>query len=219
MKKSLSRVGRGFTAIVVVGLAVSLLPQGASADVSAEASAPPSRITVDVETVNGSGCPAGTTSVDVAPDNTSFEVNYSNYRAEVGDGAKPTDFRKNCQLNLALRIPAGFTFAIAEADYSGYAHLRSGATGLQKASYYFQGSSSTASISHEFTGPLRGVWHVSDVAAALIYSPCGGERNLNINTQLRVYSGTSDPSATSFMAMDSTDGSVRTIYHLAWKRC
>ena len=45
------------------------------------------------------------------------------------------------------------------------------------------------------------------------------ERNFNINTELRVNRGSSSASSTSFMTMDSTDGDISTIYHLAWQEC
>ena len=54
---------------------------------------------------------------------------------------EPTDFRKNCQLNLRVNVPQGFTYGIAQADYRGFAHLERGAYAIQKANYYFQGMS------------------------------------------------------------------------------
>lgn len=185
--------------------------------------APPTeKITIDLVTINGSGCPAGTTAVAASPSNTSFTVTYSDYLAQVGVGAKPTDFRKNCQLNLLIHIPQGFTYAIAQADYRGFAYLVKGATGLQRASYYFMGQSPTAMESHSFAGPYNDNFQTTDATdvASLVYAPCGEERNLNINTELRVSAGESDPAkTTSFMAMDSTDANISTIYHLAWKKC
>jgi hypothetical protein len=45
-------------------------------------------------------------------------------------------------------------------------------------------------------------------------------RNLNINTELRVSAGTSNPATTtSFLAMDSTDGDINTVYHFHWEHC
>src|SRR5690348_5770864 len=101
---------------------------------------PPDKIVIDVVTVNGSGCPANTAAVAVSPDNTAFTVTYSKYLAQVGIGATATDFRKNCQLNLAVHVPSGFTFAIAEADYRGFASLQKGAVGTERANYYFRDS-------------------------------------------------------------------------------
>ncbi|NJC68544.1 DUF4360 domain-containing protein [Planosporangium thailandense] len=183
---------------------------------------PPDKIVIDVATVNGSGCRPGSAAVAVAPDNTAFTVTYSEYLAQVGIGAKPTDFRKNCQLNLIVHVPQGFTYAIAQADYRGFAHLEKGATGLERANYYFQGQSQTAYVQHPFSGSYNDDWHTTDSvdATALVFKPCGEERNLNINTELRVAAGSSDPSKTnSFMSMDSTDGAINTIYHFAWKSC
>jgi hypothetical protein len=183
---------------------------------------PPSdKIVVDLVSVNGSGCPSGTASVAVSPDNTAFTVTYSNYMAQVGPNAKPTDFRKNCQLGVVVHVPQGFTYAIAQADYRGFAHLEPGASGQERANYYFQGMSETQSVTHKLNGSYDDDWQNTDTTdvGSLSFLPCGEERNFNINTELRVNKGSSDPSKTSFMTMDSTDNSLTTTYHFAWKDC
>ncbi|WP_026930837.1 DUF4360 domain-containing protein [Glycomyces tenuis] len=181
---------------------------------------PDDQIVIDVATVNGSGCPQDTTAVAVNEGNTSFTVTYSDYLAQAGGNADPTDFRKNCQLNLIVNVPSGFTYAIAKTDYRGFGHLEAGATGVQKASYYFSGESQTSSITHTLEGPYSDNWQFTDEVDApqLVYKPCGEERNFNINTELRVRAG-DDPELKSFMAMDSTDGDIETVYHFAWKTC
>ncbi|GAA0472889.1 DUF4360 domain-containing protein [Streptomyces stramineus] len=215
-----------FRPVMTGGAAVALVAAAftpsAAATGSGDGVPPPDKIVIDVVTVNGSGCPAGSAHVSVSPDNTAFTVTYSTYIAQVGLGAKPTDFRKNCQLGLNVHVPQGFTYAVARADYRGFAHLEKGATGLERANYYFQGMQQTAFMNHHFTGPLNDDWQTSDTTDidALIYHPCGAKRNFNINTELRVDAGTSDPTKTnSFMAMDSTDGNINTVYHFAWKTC
>ncbi|MEU5682472.1 DUF4360 domain-containing protein [Streptomyces venezuelae] len=182
---------------------------------------PPDKIVIEVATVNGSGCPLGTAAVAVSQDNTAFTVTYSDYLAKAGGGADPTAFRRNCQLSLIVHVPSGFTYAIASADYRGYAALQPGAKGTEKASYYFQGSPQTAAISHEFKGAYNDNWQATDTTdwAQLVWAPCGVKRNFNVNTELRVDLGTSDPAKSSFMTMDSTDGDISTIYHMAWKEC
>jgi hypothetical protein len=183
---------------------------------------PDDQIVIDIVTVNGSGCPPGSAAVAVSPDNTAFTVTYSEYLAQVGLGARPTDFRKNCQLNVAVHVPSGFTFAIARADYRGFASLAAGATAMQRATYYFQGMPMSDYRTHSFSGALEDNWQTSDETdiAALIYHPCGQLRNLNINTELRVNAGSSNPATTtSFLAMDSTDGDISTIYHFHWEHC
>nr|WP_236704012.1 DUF4360 domain-containing protein [Lentzea aerocolonigenes] len=203
--------------MAATSLAVSLLvaPEAPStADV-----VPPGKITVDVVTVNGSGCPAGTAAVAVADDNTAFTVTYSDYTAQAGSGSSPTDFRKNCQLNLRVHYPQGFTFGIAKADYRGFAHLPRGAKGMQRASYYFSGSSSTGTSTHNINAPITDNWQFTDSTdvAEIVFAPCGMVRNLNVNTEVRAFTNSSNQPA--FVSMDSTDGSVNTRYQFAWKRC
>ncbi|MFE7815556.1 DUF4360 domain-containing protein [Streptomyces sp. NPDC057433] len=182
---------------------------------------PPDKIVIKVATVNGSGCPQGTTAVAVSEDNTAFTVTYSDYLAQAGGTSDPTASRKNCQLSLIVHVPQGFTYAIAGADYRGFAALQPGASGTQRASYYFQGSPNTEYRSHPFTGPHDDNWQATDTTdwAQLVYAPCGVQRNFNINTELRVSAGTSSPDKVSFMTMDSTDGDISTTYHMAWKEC
>lgn len=193
--------------------------------VGSEDPVPGGEITVDVVGVNGSGCPEGTAEVAVSEDKKAFTVTYSDYLAQVGVGAGATDFRKNCQLSVLVHVPSGFTFGIAQADYRGFAALEPGASGLLRANYYFQGMAQTVSSSHPFDGGDLGFeddWLVTDQVpvASTVYLPCGAQRNLNINTSLRVLAGASDPTTTtSFMAMDSTDGSFSTLYHFSWMRC
>jgi hypothetical protein len=223
MRHTFTRAWQGGLAAVVLGLVVSALPAPASAARTSVITDPPNdRIVVEIVTVNGSGCRSGTAAVAVAPDNTAFTITYSDYMAQVGVGARPTDFRKNCQINVRVHVPQGFTYAIARADYRGFASLARGADSLQRATYYFQGHPETEYRSHRLNGPFEDNWQESDETdiSALVYHPCGERRLLNINTELRVNRGSSDTKkTTSLIAMDSTDGSIETIYHFHWKRC
>ncbi|MBN6035380.1 DUF4360 domain-containing protein [Amycolatopsis sp. 195334CR] len=208
-----------FTALAASALALSAITTPGSV---APAEAPPEQVTISIVTVNGSGCPAGTSAVAVSPDNTNFTVTYSDYLAQTGAGSSPIEFRKNCQLNLRVNYPQGFTFGIAQADYRGFAHLAKGAYGSQRANYYFQGQSANATEVHPYNGPYSDNWQATDKTdfASIVYAPCGEVRHLNVNTELRVNVGTSDPkTTTSFMSMDSTDGNVDTKYHFSWKKC
>ncbi|QWF80115.1 DUF4360 domain-containing protein [Amycolatopsis sp. CA-230715] len=205
------------TMITAAGMALSMLTAPAA---TAAAEPPPDRVVIDVETVNGSGCPRGTAAVATATDNTAFTVTYSEYTAQVGDGSSPTDLRKNCQLGLRVHIPQGFTYAVEQADYRGFAYLAKGASAVQQASYYIQGTSPTTRSSHPFGGPYNDNWQFTDRTQTtdLVYAPCGEDRFLNVNTELRVNAGSSGTS-TSFVSMDSTDGGVSTKYHFHWKKC
>jgi hypothetical protein len=203
-----------------VTLLASLAATGASAT-AASAAGPGDEMVIDVAAANGTGCPLGTADVTMAPDNKAFTVTYSQFTAQTGPGAKPTDFRKNCQLALNMHVPQGYTFAIAGADYRGYAHLARGASGAESANYYFQGERQSTRIQHNFTGPADADWQRTDSVgiASLSFLPCGEKRYLNVNTELRVNRGGSSSKASSFLTMDSTDGRIDTVYHVAWKKC
>ncbi|GAB1643668.1 DUF4360 domain-containing protein [Krasilnikovia sp. MM14-A1259] len=185
-----------------------------------DSSAPPSgEVTLDVQTVNGSGCPAGSAWASMQPDNTGFRINYSAFRAADGGSANPTDVRKNCQVNLLVHIPQGFTYAIARADYWGRAHLEPGATALERTNYYLQGSSNNTYADHYFSGPFDGSFRTTDITAAtaLVWAPCGVTRSLNVNTELRVDAGSS--SHTSSISLRASDGDVYTLVQFQWRQC
>lgn len=208
---------RNLTAGAVL-LAALAIPAPALA---APTAPPPGTMTVKPMGANGSGCPAGSYDILVSEDNTAFTVTYSEYTAQVGPNLKAAEARKNCQLALDIRIPGGYTYTIAQVDYRGYANLAAGAGGVQTASYYFVGNSQTARSTHNLKGPMDGYWQKTDNIGitSLNFKPCGVERNLNINTELRASAGTSDKKATSMVTMDSTDWSTKTIYHLTFKKC
>jgi hypothetical protein len=206
----------GLATIAVLGL-----PGPAHAGLvrsNATLAAPPTApVTVDVNTVNGSGCPAGTATVRMLSDNSGFRVAYRDFVARDGGNAAPTDIRQNCQVNVTIHIPQGFTYAIASADYRGQASLQNGASALHRTNYYFQGSSDNNVFDHVFAGPFRGTWRSSDSTpfTELVFAPCGVDRSLNINTELRVNS----PVGASWISMRSSDGDVDTIAHFSWKQC
>ena len=194
----------------------------ATAANAAPSPVPSQNMKVSVVSVNGSGCPPGSATVTVSPDNETFTVVYSKYTAQAGVGTRPTDFRQNCQLALNVRVPQGYTYAIAGAEYRGFGHLEPGAFGYQAANYYFQGEAHSTLIQHNINGPLDGLWQSNDQVgiAALTYLRCGAQRYLNVNTELRVATGSSNRwTTTSFISMDSTDVSLNTVYHVSWKRC
>jgi len=211
---------RWMTLATTVTLSALAIPGPAlGAGASAAAVAPGTPVTVTVQTVNGSGCPAGTAAVAMQPDNTGFKISYTDFIARAGGSAPPTDFRKNCQVNLLVHIPQGFTFAIARADYYGRARLADGATALERSNYYYQSSPDNNVVDHNFDGPFSGTWHTIDATedTELIYGACGAVRGLNINTELRVDAGSS--SSTNWISMRTSEGDVYTVVQFSWKQC
>ncbi|MFV2103439.1 DUF4360 domain-containing protein [Micromonospora sp. LOL_024] len=214
MLKLLTRGG------VVLALLASSLIVAAPASAKGIMDDPPTdKVVIDLVAMAGSGCRPGTADVAVSPDNTAFTTIYSDYLVQAGPGIPVTDGRRNCQLNVLVHAPAGYTFAIVKVDYRGYGLLNRGAIASTRANYYFQGMTQSTSSNHAIPAPLDDNWMVTDEVpiASVVWHPCGELRNLNMNTELRLSRGSS--SGTSFLTMDSTDGSIQTMYHLAWQPC
>ncbi|MFY1694657.1 MULTISPECIES: DUF4360 domain-containing protein [unclassified Solwaraspora] len=214
MRKLLTRGG------VVLALLASSLIAGAPASARSIMDDPPAdKVVIELVAMAGSGCEPGTADVAVSPDNTAFTTIYSDYLVQAGPGIPVTDGRRNCQLNVLVHVPAGYTFAIVKVDYRGYGLLEPGAIATQMANYYFQGMTESTSTNHPIAAPLDDNWVVTDEVpiGSVVWHPCGELRNLNINTELRLTKGTS--TGESFLTMDSTDGSIETTYHMAWQPC
>jgi hypothetical protein len=81
-------------------------------------------------------------------------------------------------------------------------------------------SSTFGSPGHNVTGHLVDDWETHDETpfASIVFRACGAERNLNINTELRV-SQTGNTTETSLVTTDTTDASLTTLIHLAFRRC
>jgi Domain of unknown function (DUF4360) len=182
---------------------------------------PDDQVVIESVQVNGAACRPGTVAVAISPDNEAFTITYSEYLAQAGGGAVPGADHQKCKLTVQLRVPSGFTYAIAQVDYRGFAELAAGASGMQRATYNFQGDPPKTYTEHPFAGPLSDYWQVTDRvdAAAQIFAPCGKVRKINIDTGLTVSAGSADPSLINVLGMDSTDAEFNTTYHFAWRQC
>jgi hypothetical protein len=191
----------------------AVLTVSAAVPAQAAASAPP--LSVRVATANGSGCPSTTATTHVRPDGVSFTIEFSGYSARTGAGAPTTGFRRNCLFSIQIDRPDGLTYAVEQADYQGSARLQTGVRGVQAAHYYFQGDSTTTTESHNFVGPFADDWATTDTfdEASLRFASCDSDRNLNLNTELRV-GRLPGSTATNLMELDST-----ITLRLTWREC
>ncbi|GIE97565.1 DUF4360 domain-containing protein [Paractinoplanes rishiriensis] len=180
----------------------------------------PAPVVVDVITLNGTGCAPGTTAISVLPDNSGFQIDHTDFRAVAGGDAPVTAFRRNCQLNLVVHVPDGWTYAISRIVHQGSLHLEPGATAVLRSLYYYAGGPLPAYRTHTFTGPLDQDWQAIDTIEleAQVFVPCGQQRNLNVNAELRVTPGDT-PAVSSWIAMRALSTDVRTTYEFAWREC
>ena len=194
------------TAAIAIGLGTTALSQTA-----------PDWVRFRSISYAGTGCPAGTVAKNIAPDRLAFTLLFDSYVAEAGPAIPFSQTRKNCQINLDLEFPAGWTYTVFAVDYRGFANLQAGVRGTQKSSYYFQGGTGPSAQSTLY-GPTQRDYFYRDVFAAQAWSICRVFRSLNINSQVRVDNSFA-PANSGVMTVDSIDGQVVHTYGITWRRC
>lgn len=78
---------------------------------------------------------------------------------------------------------------------------------------------SQTSSSATFTGPVDSDYLKHDTApsTSIVWSPCGQEGMLNVNSQVRLTS--SNSSATGLLTTDSIDAKFTQIVYVSWQTC
>lgn len=171
-------------------------------------------------TYGGTGCPQGTVGISLSTDRKTFTLIFDAYVASIGPGISLTDSRKNCQINVNLHYPGGFQYSIFTSDYRGFVDLEKGVTGVQKATYYFAGSTAQASTQTNWSGPISQDYLIHDEIpfSSTVWSPCGSVEALNINSQIRL-DNTANKAALGYLSTDSIDGKVTFIVGVQWQVC
>ncbi|KAJ8114565.1 hypothetical protein OPT61_g3574 [Boeremia exigua] len=156
--------------------AVAALPQTAS-------TRPPSFNITDVVS-GGTGCPQG--SIDVRwTDDAVLPIYFGKeFTAAVGPKVEIAESRKFCQLNLQLEYSAGYSFAVYNAQYAGYAQLDGGVTGTVRSNYYFSGEADQASSSFTLSGPTKAKFKEQDAVGVAVWSPCSGSALFNVQASV-----------------------------------
>lgn len=203
-----TKAGRAVMALCALAMGTSALAAGPDL----------SKVKVAGISYAGSGCPAGSVAQSLSADAKAFTLLFDSYVAEAGPGVALSNGRKNCQIAVDLRYPQGWSYTIFDVDYRGYAKLDPGTVGTQKTTYYFQGAASQASLQTNYSGPKDADYHIRDSLGinALVWSPCGATRAVNMNTQVRV---TASGSRRALMTIDSIDGQLKHVYGIQWRRC
>jgi len=179
----------------------------------------PNEVYVQSITYGGSGCPQGSVATSFSDDRETFTMIFDSFIASIGPGVPVTESRKNCQINVNLHIPQGWSFSIASADYRGYVQLPKGVTATQKSIYYFQGEVAQVSANCNFIGPVSKDYLVHDEIPlnSVVWSACNVVRPVNANTQVRI--NNIPQGATAMVTTDSIDGKIKHILGFQWKKC
>ena len=165
----------------------------------------------------GSGCPQGTASVTMSPDNSQLSILFDSYTVATGGGLPRVD-RKSCNLSIPVRVPNGYSYSIIQVDYRGFNSLPRQARSQLSVEYFFAGSRGVRTAKN-FMGPLTDNYQTTDRlgAEALVWSPCGAETIMRVNTSMTQFGSPRGEDALS--TVDSADISSVLIYHIQFRRC
>lgn len=185
---------------------------------AAQAHAQSSALRLGEPAYGGTGCPAGSASVSVSPDQSAVSILFDQFLTEAGRTNGRRMDRKSCNLSIPVYVPQGYSVALFQVDYRGYNGIPGGAYNRFDAEYFWAGSRGPR-ISRQFYGPLNDVYTLTDnlVATSQVWSPCGASINLRVNASMM--STTNNRMDQTIGTVDSADISSGLVYHLQWRRC
>jgi hypothetical protein len=177
----------------------------------------------------GSGCQDGTWDASISEDGQTFTLRFSAYEVNLEAGAQQA--QSDCQVAIGLKSPDGLSYAVGQVFYSGYVFLEQpGMTAMHTTRYSFDGVPGSERradrdvirdvIDSEYTfdSPIP--------APHQVWSPCGGDRTLLVNTGLMVRNNR-QRTGTGYMNSSAIDGSLdpggtdvpTMTWNLNWRRC
>lgn len=181
-------------------------------------------ITIGSVSFSGNGCPQNSVSTSISPDRQVITFGFDQFQAYIGPGTSVQDRSKNCQLHLNLKYPPGWSFAVVESTYHGFAQLDSGVTAAFLSTYYYsQDASNTVTTRTTLTG--GGIWADGQVytkndvvpSSSVIKAPCGTTAILNINNRISLTS--SNSRAGGMISDDDATVDITQQVHINWSRC
>lgn len=175
-------------------------------------------IQLGVPAYGGTGCPANSAAVALSPDAKSLSILFDQYVVEAGGNTGRGTDRKTCNIAVPVHVPQGLSVSVFKVDYRGFNSLPYGASSRFNAEYFFAGSQGP-SYQKTFYGQLVSDYLLTNdmMATASVWSPCGADVNLRVNSAMLVRTNSRMQQAMS--TVDSVDINAGLIYHLQWRRC
>lgn len=166
----------------------------------------------------GTGCPANSASVTVAPDAKSLSILFDQFVVQAGGNTGRNLDRKTCNLAVPVHIPQGYSVSVFQIDYRGFNSLPYGAYSRFNVEYFFAGTQGP-SYQKRFDGELEEQYLLRNMlaASAVSWSACGESVILRANTGMMVRSNNANDEALA--TVDSADVSSGLVFNLQWRRC
>jgi len=165
----------------------------------------------------GTGCPAGTVAVSLAPDGSSLSLLFDGYIVEAGGTTGRSFDRKACNVSIPVNVPNGLSVSILSIDYRGFNQLSAGARSTFQVEYFFAGGRGPI-FNQSFNGPVGEDYLIQNqlVAQSLVWSACGADVLLRTNSSMRVQT---TMNREALATVDSEDVAAAIIYNFQFRQC
>lgn len=166
----------------------------------------------------GTGCPAGSAAVAIAPDAKSMSILFDQFVTEAGGSTGRVLDRKICNIAVPVHIPQGYSVSIFQIDYRGFNSLPYGAYSTFNVEYFFAGSQGPT-YQKRFDGRLESPYLLTNqvAASAVTWSECGQSVILRASTSMMVRTNAQRQDAMA--TVDSADLQAGLVFNLQWRRC
>ena len=165
----------------------------------------------------GTGCPAGTASAVLSPDQDEISLMFDQFVAEAGGDTRRTVDRKACDLGIPIHVPQGYSLAVIQTDFRGYNLVSRGGMNRLNTEYFWANQRGPV-YSNVFRGPQNDDYFTSNgvMVEGVVWTPCGLSTNLRIRATIMTQTSRNEQ---SMMTVDSADVSAGLIYHIQWRQC
>ena len=165
----------------------------------------------------GTGCPSGTVSATLSPDNKSLSLIFDEYQVSAGGTTGRSFDRKSCNVAIPVFVPEGYSVAVLSIDYRGFNRLPRRASSQFNVEYFFAGGRGPA-FRRTFYGALDSDYLINNelTVQSMVWSACGADVNLRTNSSMRVSTANN---AEAMATVDSQDVNAAIVYRLSWRRC
>lgn len=173
-------------------------------------------VTLGTPEYGGTGCPAGSAAVAIAPDAQSLSILFDRFVSEAGGITGRSMDRKTCNIAVPVNVPNGYSVSVFQIDYRGFNSLPFGAYSVFNVEYFFAGVRGPV-YEKRFDGHMEGQYLLNNtlIASAVTWSPCGKPVILRANSGMMVRTN----GAQAMSTVDSVDISAGLIFNLRWRRC
>ena len=174
--------------------------------------------------VNGSGCPNGSVSTILSPDQTSLSILFDKFIATAGREAGQPRARAKCKIRVPVRVPRRYQAQIVKVDYRGFNSLSEGTASRITAVLGFDLNwfgwnipISRTKKMKTFIGPLNDVFEISGSLKTSPWTPCGRATTLVLDTELQAVSTNGEAASIGIDSIDSVTSPVTMT--IKWRKC